>query len=69
MPNEFHCATKSKGKKATKYERKVANNREQKRHIRKNHIKFLKAPWTGRVSLGHPAGVPAKRPFFLSISL
>ena len=39
--------------------------REQKRPHKKNHIKFLKTPRdTRQVSLGHPAGVPAKMPAF-----
>ena len=39
--------------------------REQKRHIGKNHIKCLKAPWMAGCPLGHQAGVPAGRPLFV----
>ena len=37
--------------------------RAQKRHIRKKSHKFSENPLDGRVSLGHPAGVPGKMAF------
>ena len=46
-----------------------ANSREQKRHIRKNHINFLKTSWMAGCPWKTPAGVPAKMPFSVRFSI
>ena len=50
-------------------EKYFAITREQKRHINKTNVQFLKTPLDGRPSLGYPASVPSQITFSVSFSM